>query len=297
MAARSGIEQLELYLNARLISCPQGSRQKIFLETALSVAAGLGDVAAIATFRNAGVDPNARLLLSAVGDHQHNWHPLMRAAAGKHLNAVRMLVEMGAESNLDLDKYTPLPAAVWTPAPISDKKPAEKLEIVRCFLTKDLARKHVVDAMVKAVRPPIYNRRCHWGGCGWKTLGRFVPDDKVIDMLLEAGIGLDEIKVDGKDILHDAIQRDCNLRTVEVLLSRGAQVDSQNLDHITMLRSAAASKSTDRLQIVKILLRSGVKWESIEILKVALPAAFKPERLNTGFWNAGQEWHQNGLRF
>ncbi|KAI0536691.1 hypothetical protein GGR58DRAFT_503031 [Xylaria digitata] len=131
MAAQSGAEHIRHYLDSRQIE-GYGSR-RIFLETALSVATGLGNVAAIKSYCEFGVDPNTDRLLSHTKNLQQDWHPLMRAAAGKHMDAIRVLVEMGAEIRSNISCFDPLSAAVWKPLskPLSDAKRAEQREIVK----------------------------------------------------------------------------------------------------------------------------------------------------------------------
>ncbi|KAI3331504.1 ankyrin [Xylariaceae sp. AK1471] len=270
MAAHSGAEQLQLYLDSRQVETHASRR--ILFETALSVAAGQGDVAAIQSFGEAKVDPNARMLLSKAGRFKLDWHPLMRAAGAKHLDAVRMLVEMGAETRSEIDFFNPLSAAIWKLRPLSNMKRLEQLKTVRYFLGKDLVHTYGVDAIVKAAIPtPRLDR--------YDILvppDDFVPDEEVIDMLLEAGIDFDGIMEEDKDLLHLAIDRSCNLRTVEFLVSRGLQIHSRRClrDGKTMLHSAAASVSRDRRKIVEFLLQRGAsctkEWGGPTILESAL---------------------------
>ncbi|KAI0425230.1 ankyrin [Xylaria sp. FL1042] len=255
IAARSGPGQLLLYLN--LASAEAGKDQSILLETALSLAAGSGDIAAIRSFGEANVDPNARMLLSATRErYRVDFHPLMRAAGGKHLDAVRLLIEMGCELTSEIQFFNPLSAAIWTPEPISDTKRNRRLGIVEYFLGKNLACVYGRDAMIKAVVPPYELNEKYFEVI---MADDFVPDEEVIDMLTEAGIVLNEITENGRDLLHFAIDRSCNLRTVEILVSRGAQLHSRPClrDGKTMLHSAAASYSKDRQKIVELLLQSG----------------------------------------
>ncbi|KAI0543762.1 ankyrin [Xylaria curta] len=268
LAARKGIEQLSLYLNPRH---PRKHKRQSFLELAFSIAAGWGDVAAMRSFVETKVDPNAHVLLSGIEEGQVDWHPLMRAAGAKHWNAVHMLVETGAELRSEIKFFNPLSAAIWKPTlePLSDSKRIDQLEIVRYFIDKDLVNVYGADAMIKAVVPP------------YREVDTFIPDEEVMDMLLEAGVEIDEIMEDDKNILHFAIERDCNLQTVEFLISRGAQIHSQPCprDGKTMLHSAAASSSKDRQKIVELLLNHGAdcttEWGGPTILESALSVVFK----------------------
>ncbi|TRX89464.1 hypothetical protein FHL15_009633 [Xylaria flabelliformis] len=262
MAARGGIEQLSLYLNSRPA---WDHKRQILLELAFSIAAGLGDVAAIRSFREAKVDPNAHMLLSRLMGIDVDCHPLMRAARGKQWDAVHMLVEMGAELRSEIRNFNPLSAAISKPKPLSNTKRLDQLEIIRYFIGKDLVDVYGVDALIEAVVPPYRE----WGV-------EFITDEEVVDMLLEAGVEIDKIMEDGKDILHFAIERGCNLKTVEFLISRGAQIHSKpcRRDGKTMLHSAAASKSKDRQKIVELLVCSGAdcttEWGGPTILESAL---------------------------
>ncbi|KAI0860614.1 ankyrin [Xylaria cubensis] len=266
IAASSGLAQLQHYLDSRSID--KSLSREVLLETALSLAAGLGSSAAVRSFGEAKVDPNARVLLSLskVQGFKSDWHPLMRAAGGKHLVVVHLLVDMGAEMRFDSVGFNPLSAAVWNskPLPLSNTEKLEQRKIVKYFLSKDLPRAYVVDAIIMAVT------RRH-------DSNFFVPDEEIIDLLFKAGTGLGGISVRGKDLLHHAIDQGCTLKTVEFLLSRGAQIHSRpcGREKKTMLHSAAASPSIDNQQIIQLLLREGAscteEWGGPTILESVLP--------------------------
>ncbi|GAW16670.1 hypothetical protein ANO14919_061060 [Xylariales sp. No.14919] len=247
MAAKAGVHQLELYLDSRRHACPW-----ILLEAALAVASGLGDVAAINSFGVVGVDPNVKglLLAGAIGRH---WHPLMRAAVAKRFNAVRMLVEMGADTISEIRSFNPLLAAVskWS---WSKFEHVEQLQIVRYFFDKGLAHRYGAEAIIEAAIPQMP----YLYGIGRRPPNDFIPDEEIIDMLCKTGVSLDGIIEDGMDALHLAIDRSCNLETVEFFLSRGAQIHTRCASGgDDMLHSAAGSLSADRQQIVELLLRNG----------------------------------------
>ncbi|KAI0186830.1 ankyrin repeat-containing domain protein [Xylaria flabelliformis] len=265
IAASSGLAQLQHHLNSK--TTEKNISQELLLETALSLAAGLGNTAAVRSFGEAKVDPNADVLLSlsSIRGFESDWHPLMRAAGGEHLGVVRLLVDMGAELRFDNVSFNPLSAAVWNSKrqPLSDTEHFEQRETVEYFLGEDFPRAYVVDAMFMAV-----TRRLD-SDC-------FEPDEKIIDMLLNAGIGLSGLNVRGKDLLHYAIDQGCTLKTVKFLLSRGAQIHSRPCDRKkTMLHSAAASPSIDNQQTVQLLLRNGAsctkEWGGPTILESVLP--------------------------
>ncbi|KAI0435692.1 ankyrin repeat-containing domain protein [Xylaria telfairii] len=90
-------------------------------------------------------------------------------------------------------------------------------------------------------------------------------------MLLQAGTKLHKIMVKGRDILHHAIDRGCNLKTVEILLQRGARIRSMK----TALNRAAASSSADSLKIVQLLLQNGASFTEeqgeLTLLESCLP--------------------------
>ena len=262
IAAHEGTESLLLYLHSRPAPM-QDCHRKILLEAAFSLAAKLGDVAAIQSFAEVHVDANARALLSKFECSRSGLHPLIRASQAKHFNVVRMLVEMGSELTSDDILFNPLAAAVWSPEPLSDTKRLEKVNIVRYFLSKNLSHLYGVDAMVEAAVPSHrYSPDPFLRSASISS--RLVPDDfvldeEVIDLLIEAGIIPDEIQREGKSLLHFAIDRHCDLRTVELLIRRGAQIQPLPCpeDGKTMLHSAVGSLSKDREKIVKLLLQSG----------------------------------------
>ncbi|KAI1273207.1 ankyrin repeat-containing domain protein [Xylaria sp. FL0933] len=253
VAARSGTEQLLLYFDS--IAAETWVYPVILLETAFSLAAGLGDVAAIRAMGEAKVDPNARTLLSEIRVYRWpDFHPVLRAAKKKHVDVVRFLIGMGCEMNSETRIFNPLPTVIWAWKQLPDVKRKEHLETVKYFLGQNLASAYGRDAVLQAVIPS-YIRKTK---SGW-SMYHFEPDEGGIDMLLEAGVALSDIKVEKKDLLHYAIDSSCNLRTVEILVSRGAEIHSRPClrDEKTMLHSAAASDSFDRQEIVELLLRGG----------------------------------------
>ncbi|KAI8943922.1 ankyrin repeat-containing domain protein [Xylaria longipes] len=95
-----------------------------------------------------------------------------------------------------------------------------------------------------------------------------VLDEEIIVLLSDAGIMLNKITEEDKDILHLAIDRSCNWKTIEYLLSCVG---------MTMLHSACASKSRDRLKIVGLLLlreSSWKEWDGPTILESALTVSW-----------------------
>ncbi|KAI1347997.1 ankyrin repeat-containing domain protein [Xylaria sp. FL0043] len=255
VAARSGTAQLLLYLNS--IAAELRDFRTILLEAALSLTAGLGDVVAIRAMGEAKVDPNARTLLSKISVYYWlDFHPVIRAAKEKRSDAVRLLIEMGSEMRSETDIFNPLSTVIRARQLLPDVKRMEYLETVKYSLGQNLASVYGRDAMVQAI-VPSYTQKTD---SGWRPRSYdFKPDEEIIDMLLEAGVALNDIKVEDKDLLHSAIDRSCDLRTVEILVSRGAEIHSRPclLDGKTMLHSAAASLSEDRQRIVEWLLRSG----------------------------------------
>ncbi|RYC54133.1 hypothetical protein CHU98_g12076 [Xylaria longipes] len=106
-----------------------------------------------------------------------------------------------------------------------------------------------------------------------------VLDEEIIVLLSDAGIMLNKITEEDKDILHLAIDRSCNWKTIEYLLSCGMQTHSRPCLQVgmTMLHSACASKSRDRLKIVGLLLlreSSWKEWDGPTILESALTVSW-----------------------
>ncbi|KAI1302467.1 ankyrin [Xylaria venustula] len=255
-----GLIKASLEGKERLLSCfnsrpPWDEHQRLVLEKAFSIAAGFGYVSAIKSLGEAGVDPNVRTLISKTRFRKINWHPLMRAAAAKHFDTVRFLVEMGAELRSGLECFNPLAAAVWAPKRLSNARRLDQLKIVQYLLGKGLVHMHGADALIKAVVPPYRPREDE------ETISPndFVPDEKIFDILVGKKLPLNDVMYHGMNLLHLAIDRGCNLRTVEFLISRGVQIHSHpcSWDRKTMLHSAVASQSKDRQKIVELLLRNG----------------------------------------
>ncbi|KAI1170331.1 ankyrin [Nemania sp. FL0916] len=233
-AAQIGTQQLQLYLESK----PPGRAfidshrkcyrdQSFFLGAALSLAARLGDVAAIASFRQIGVDPNVRTFLSRPQRFKSDWHPLMSATGGKHLEAVRMLVHMGADLESDMVGFNPLAAAVGARTILSDTKRLKMIETVKYLLSilgKDLIHIYWVDAMLTAVTAPGDHSGipcyCMYG-CFYIPYENFVPDEEVVDLLLGLKEQSNGAMWENRDLLRAAIENDCNNKTIEFLLSRG----------------------------------------------------------------------------
>ncbi|RWA04465.1 hypothetical protein EKO27_g10639 [Xylaria grammica] len=239
MAARKGAKELRGYILLKRMP------PLILVEAALSVASGLDDITAIESLHEIGVDPNVRTLLSTISIERH-WHPLMRAAAAKCFDAVRTLVAKIGDNAIPKTKFfNPLSAAV-SKRPFLKFERIDQLNIVRHFLDKDRAHIYgtkamIAEAMIEASIPPQRDY------VGRRPQNDFVPDKEIIDMLRKAGASLDQATAGGKDLLHLAIDRGCNLETVEFFLAIGAQVHFRPADDgKTMLHSAAASQSTYR---------------------------------------------------
>ncbi|KAI0118264.1 ankyrin [Nemania sp. FL0031] len=283
LAARSGTRQL--YLDSRPAQDRRSlpgffghgkhkasyTSRKVLLEAALSIAARLGNIAAITSFCEAGVDPNVSMLVSHT--EQPGWHPLIQAAGEKHFDAVTMLIQMGADPEVKMGDLSPLSAAIRAPQLLPDAKQLGKRKTIKYLLgilSRDFVQENGATALIKEVMPPEYTPRT------WDTYRNYIPDKEVLDMLLKAGIELNARVQAGKDLLHLAIDMDCNLETVDVLLSCGAQVHSRRDDEgTTMLETALRSRSPHRLQIVERLLQSGAsgisELNAHAILEMVLP--------------------------
>ncbi|KAJ8129283.1 hypothetical protein O1611_g4350 [Lasiodiplodia mahajangana] len=292
LAARSGIRQLQLYIDSRPAAVRHffiGLRSRrvchvsreVLLEAALSLAAGLGDVVAIASFCEAGVDPNAFMLLSHT--KRPDWNPLVRAAGGKHLVAVTKLIQMGADPESNTDGFNPLSAAIWSPQLLSDTKQFEKLETIKYLLgilSPDFIRANGAEALIRAVVPPRdFYHICPrtTPSCICRTRESSVPDKAVIGMLLEAGVELNGIVAANMDPLYLAIGSFCNLETVDVLIACGAQIHSRPCAWgETIFGAAVRSESPDRLRIIELLLRSNAgiikELNTHAILEALLPS-------------------------
>lgn len=85
-------------------------------------------------------------------------------------------------------------------------------------------------------------------------------DVLLLEGLVDANI---EYHEDDMDLLQLSIRAQCSLKVVEFLLSKGLRVHSRAAAQSgnTMLHDALLSKSSDRVQIVKLLLREGADYK------------------------------------
>ncbi|KAI1329331.1 ankyrin [Xylariaceae sp. FL0255] len=265
--SRKGIEELQLYINSKQTEVSEDLQA--LLEIALVIASIDGDAPAIQCLIEFGADPNTHMLLSELCP---SWHPLVQAAAAGHLCAVRVLMHMGSRV-LDTDGVMdPLSAAILG---IVDEMHftaqfsasyEEHIETVEYLIEEGLIPKHGLDAAVTALTGPRrYGRLNHL----------FRLDTDLCDLLFEAGVQVNGM-IEGKDLLHFAIDCSCDLNTVEYIISRGAVIHSRPSLHdgMTMVHSAARSCSDDRRRIIELLFRHGAtcndEWGGPSILALSL---------------------------
>ena len=116
-----------------------------------------------------------------------------------------------------------------------------RLEVVRLLL-KNWANPHAVTIdNVTSLQMALHNN-----------------DIAMAQVLVGAGVNVDQPDQDGRSLLHDAVERD-SLEIVKLLVEAGAYVDWPTTSGFTLLRSAVANGS---LEMVKLLIEAGaeVDW-------------------------------------
>lgn len=207
----------------------------------------------------------------------HHWTPLQFAAAVGQLSVCKLLVERGADVYTNpMNTYPPVIQAAWKGhQDIVDffllEIPEKAEGTNRLGVTINLAarqgwmeivRKHIAaDPLAVHQRGWIGDTPLHW-----PAHNGFV---EIVDLLLDAGavIDADETNCYGGKPLHWASEHEP--RTVEVLLRRGANVNSRNIKAdsdfygMTPLIMNATQKE-DCAEVTELLLRGGAEPGAVD---------------------------------
>jgi uncharacterized protein len=214
-------------------------------------------------------DPGLVHVRQAAAEDQ-GWTPLQLAAAKGHLEICKLLVERHAEVYTNpMNSYPPVMEAAWNRhqdivdyflQEIPDKADGTNALGVTINLAArqgwaEIVRKHIAaDPLSVHQRGWIGDMPLHW-----PAHNGFV---EIVEMLLDAGamIDADEINCYGGKPLHWASEH--SPRTVELLLRRGAKVDSRNLKQdsefyqMTPLIMNATQKE-DCAEVTELLINAG----------------------------------------
>jgi ankyrin repeat protein len=200
----------------------------------------------------------------------YHWTPLQFAAAAGQLSVCKLLVERGAEVYTNpMNTYPPVIQAAWKGhQDIVDfflREIPEKADGTnRLGVTINLAaREGWIEVVRKHIAAdPLAVHQRGWIGDAplhWPAHNGFV---EIVDLLLDAGavIDADETNCYGGKPLHWASEHEP--QTVEVLLRRGASVNSRNIKTdsdfygMTPLIMNATQKE-DCAEVTELLLRAG----------------------------------------
>ncbi len=232
-----------------------------------------GDVEAIRTL----LGGDAGLVHAHEGDSDDDWTTLQCAAANGQLPVCKLLVEYGAEVYTNpMSTYPPVIHAAWNGHQhvvdyflheIPEKAAGTNQLGVTINLAArqgwlDLVRKHIAaDPLSVHQRGWIGDTPLHW-----PAHNGFVD---IVEVLLDAGamIDADEINCYGGKPLHWASEH--APQAVEVLLRRGAHVNSRNLKADSEFYGMTplimnATQRNDCAEVTKLLLRAGADISALD---------------------------------
>jgi ankyrin repeat protein len=208
---------------------------------------------------------------------RHHWTALQFAAAGGHLDACRLLVERGAEVYTNpMNTYPPVVQAAWNSHQavvdyflneIPDRADGTNKIGVSLVLAAregwtDLVKKHLdADPLSVYQRGWIGETPLHWPAHNGHV--------EIVELLLDAGapIEADEIGLYGGKPLHWASEHEP--ATVELLLKRGADVNSRNVKADSDLHGVTplimnATQRNDCAEVTTLLLDAGAEIDAVD---------------------------------
>ena len=214
-----------------------------------------GDDSLVLSLINSGVNVNC-LVKFGFGE----WSPLMRASAEGHTDIVKLLLQRGAQ--VDLQNNVGQTALMWA----SDRG---HMDIAKLLVDHgaEVGRDHVLvaacksgdDSLVLSLINSGVNVNClvDFFNGEWSPLMRASAEGhtEIVKVLLERGAQVDLQNNVGLTALMMASDSGCT-EIVKVLLERGAQVDLPDNVGWTALMMASDSGCTD---IVKLLLERGAQ--------------------------------------
>ena len=194
------------------------------MELMLVAACKSGDDSLVLSLINSGVNVNCLARIDC-----REWSPLMMASDKGHTDVVQLLLERGAQ--VDLQNNVGLTALIWA----SDKG---HTDIVKLLLERgaqiDLQNNDEWTALMMA------------SSCG---------QTEIVKLLLERGAQVDLQDNVGQTVLIEASDTG-QTEIVKLLLERGAQIDLQDNFGLTALMWASDREQTE---IVKLLLERGAQ--------------------------------------
>ena len=232
-----------------------------------------GDIEAI---RNL-LDGDSGLVHARDGDSDDDWTPLQSAAAKGQLDICKLLVERGAEVyTIAMSTYPPVIHAAWNRHQrIVDyflhEVPEKAAGTNRLGVTINLAaRQGWLDLVRKHIAAdPLSVHQRGWIGdtpLHWPAHNGFV---EVVEVLLDAGaiVDADEINCYGGKPLHWASEH--APQAVELLLRRGADVNSRNLKADSEFSGMTplimnATQNNDCAEVTKLLLHAGADIGAVD---------------------------------
>ncbi|KAI0427177.1 ankyrin [Xylaria sp. FL1042] len=241
IAAHDGPEQLQLYLELRKEE--QGSDRETILEIALCMAADIGDTNAIQSLVDLGVNPNTPRL-------REEHHPLLAAAENSRIDALRVLIGLGADTTRIKD-YFPYVESYWDE---TNWQP----DVVKYLFREGVIEKLGIRSLIEAIQ-------------------QSPMDEDFADMVLQTSVPFDAM-MDGLNLIQIAIRKRCDVDAVKFLHSRGVEVHSRPCPEqgTTMLHDAVKygrhTSYKEMNALVEFLLEKGAdcttEWGGPTILEL-----------------------------
>ncbi|KAI5801200.1 ankyrin repeat-containing domain protein [Geopyxis carbonaria] len=195
--------------------------------TSLHMAATAGHYAVAANLLKSGADPT-------IGDRASSDTPLHDAAFEGNVDIVQLLLDAGAELTHNRSGETPMHRALS----------GSQVDVVRLLFESDKTN---------------YTRKLTFGSLNLLHYAFICPNPPTLELLtllLDYGVDINDCQSpETPSVLHFAAT--CgDISIVELLLSRGANVNSKGNSGMTPLHDAVA---TNRPEIISLLVRSGAR--------------------------------------
>lgn len=202
--------------------------------TPLMQAINKGDLASAAKLLDEGANANEATQCDLEMPEYESYTVLACAARNGKTDAVRLLLDKGADINKRWGGYR---FGFWNPTPLIFAAREGRTDTVKLLLD----------------RGANFNLASDFGGWKALTLAAGGGHNEIVKLLLDKGAPVNETNDNGLTPLIYAAGSG-RLEAVKILLARGADINAQNLNGVTALSNAARY---GRSEIVRLLVDSG----------------------------------------